>query len=270
MVEHVAGPEPRPGKGHDMRGTAGELFADDGGAGQGTPVVFVHSACGDTRQWTAQLQHVRSRRRAVALDLRGHGQSTLTSDADFTVEDLARDVATVVEGLGLSRVVLVGHSLGGAVCLAYAAAHPEHVAGLFLLDPAADGRQVPKEAAEGMMAALDTDSWAQVIAQYWSTLLVPSSPQVREQVLGQLRRTQRAAVKAAMGALLKFDPVTALKRYPGPALSVITPLNETPGAYHMLVPSLPSKRVTGTGHWVQLDAPEQVNALLDGFLATVP
>lgn len=253
-----------------MKGTAGELFVDDGGAGQGTPVVFVHSACGDTRQWAAQLQHVRKQRRAVALDLRGHGQSTLTSDADFTVEDFSQDVATVVDGLGLPRVVLVGHSLGGAVSLAYAAAHPERVAGLFLLDPASDGRQVPKEAAEGMMAALGTDGWAQVIEQYWSTLLVPSSPQVREQVLGQLRRTQRGAVKAAMGSLLKFDPVTALKRYPGPALSVITPLNQTPGAYHVLVPSLPSKLVTGTGHWVQLDAPEQVNALLDGFLATVP
>ncbi|RKG65058.1 alpha/beta fold hydrolase [Corallococcus sp. CA054B] len=253
-----------------MKGTAGELFVDDGGTGQGTPVVFVHSACGDTRQWAAQLQHVRKQRRAVALDLRGHGQSTLTSDADFTVEDLSQDVATVVDGLGLSRVVLVGHSLGGAVCVAYAAAHPERVSGLFLLDPASDGRQVPKEAAEGMMAALDTDGWTQVIEQYWGTLLEPSTPQVREQVLGQLRRTQRGAVKAAMGSLLKFDPVTALKRYPGPALSVITPLNQTPGAYHLLVPSLPSKLVTGTGHWVQLDAPEQVNTLLEGFLATVP
>ncbi|WP_211486421.1 alpha/beta fold hydrolase [Corallococcus exiguus] len=93
---------------------------------------------------------------------------------------------------------------------------------------------------------------------------------MREQVLGQLRRTQRAAVKAALGSLLKFDPVTALKRHPGPALSVITPLNQTPGAYHVLVPSLPSKLVTGTGHWVQLDASEQMNTLLDGFLATVP
>lgn len=253
-----------------MRGTAGELFVDDGGAGEGTPVVFVHSACGDTRQWAAQLQHVRSRRRAVALDLRGHGQSTLTSGADFTVEDLARDVASVVDGLGLSRVVLVGHSLGGAVCVAYAGAHPERVAGLFLLDPASDGRQVPKEAADEMMFALDTDQGTQAIEQYWSTLLVASSPPVREQVLGQLRRTPRAVVKANMASLLKFDPVTALKRYPGPALSVITPFNETPDAYHVLVPSLPSKLVTGTGHWVQLDAPEQVNALLEGFLATVP
>ncbi|RKH58853.1 alpha/beta fold hydrolase [Corallococcus aberystwythensis] len=253
-----------------MQGTAGALFVDDGGAGQGTPVVFVHSACGDTRQWASQLQHVRAHRRAVALDLRGHGQSTLTSGADFSVEDFAQDVATVVDGLGLSRVVLVGHSMGGAVSVAYAAAHPERVAGLFLLDPASDGRAVPPEAAQGMMSALDTEGWVGVIEQYWSTLLEPSTPEVREQVLGQLRRTPRAAVKAVMGSLLRFDPVSALKRYPGPALSVITPLNETPGAYHVLVPGLPFKQVTGTGHWVQLDAPEQVNALLDGFLATVP
>ncbi|RKH40693.1 alpha/beta fold hydrolase [Corallococcus sicarius] len=253
-----------------MKGAAGELYVDDGGSGPGTPVVFVHSAAGDATQWEAQLSHLRPHRRAIALELRGHGRSTLTSGQGVRMEDFTRDVGAVVDGLGLSRVVLVGHSLGGAVCVAWAGANPERVAGLFLLDPASDGRSVPPEQAQGMMDALETDGWTAVVEQYWGTLLEPSTPEVRERVLGQLRRTPREAVKAAMGALLEFDPVTPLKRYPGPALSVITPLNEVPGAYHMLVPGLPFKTVTGTGHWVQLDAPEQVNALLDVFLATVP
>ena len=58
-----------------------------------------------------------------------------------------RELAT--EGLkamlGLERFVLVGHSLGGVVCVAYLGQHPERVAGLFLLDPAGDGRQIPAE-----------------------------------------------------------------------------------------------------------------------------
>ncbi|MCY1034604.1 alpha/beta fold hydrolase [Corallococcus sp. BB11-1] len=253
-----------------MKGAAGELYVDDGGAGTGTPVVFVHSAAGSTEHWAAQLAHLRPHRRAVALDLRGHGRSTFTAPGPFTIEQLAEDVGAVVDGLGLSRVVLVGHSLGGAVCAAWAGAHPERVAGLFLLDPASDGRSVPPEQARGMMDGLASEQWREVAGAYWQGMLTTSTPEVRERVLGQLGRTAHGAMHAAMGALLTFDPESALKRYPGPALSVITPLNESPGAYHVLVPGLPFKTVTGTGHWVQLDAPEQVNALLDAFLATVP
>ncbi|RKH13209.1 alpha/beta fold hydrolase [Corallococcus praedator] len=254
-----------------MKGVAGALYVDDGGAGTGTPVVFVHSLAGDTEQWSRQLEHVRARRRAVALDLRGHGRSTLTSDArELTMEDFARDLDAVVEGLGLPRVVLVGHSLGGAVCAAWAGAHPERVAGLFLLDPASDGRSVPKEQAQGMMDALATDHWKDAAGEYWQSLLTASTPEVRERVMGQLGRTAQGAFRGGMGALLTFDPESALKRYPGPVLSVITPLNESPGAYHVLVPRVWSEKVTGTGHWVQLDAPEQVNRLLGAFLAALP
>ena len=49
------------------------IFVDDGGAGS-VSVVFVHSLAGNTQQWSAQLNHIRTTRRAIALDLRGHGR----------------------------------------------------------------------------------------------------------------------------------------------------------------------------------------------------
>jgi pimeloyl-ACP methyl ester carboxylesterase len=185
------------------------------------------------------------------------------------VEDFARDLAAVVDGLGLQRFVLVGHSLGGAVCAAYAGLHPDRVAGLFLLDPASDGRAIPAEQAAGFMQALASEAWSAVIEEYWTPMLVPSRPEVRERVLSQLRATSQAGARAGLGALLTFDPVAALRRFQGPRLSVITAFNEEPGSYQRLVPELPSRKVEGTGHWVQLDAPDVVNDLLDGFLGTV-
>ena len=83
-----------------------------------------------------------------------------------------------------------------------------------------------------------------------------------------MRATSQAAARAGLGSLLSFDPVTALRRYPGPRLTVVTAYNQEPNSYQHLVPELPSKRVEGTGHWVQLDAPDTVSALLDGFLAS--
>ncbi len=251
-----------------MQGPAGMLNVDDGGEG-GLPVVFVHASAGDTTQWAAQLAHLRKHRRAIALDLRGHGRSALPADGRFSVEDFAGDVAAVVDGLGLPRFVLVGHSLGGAVCVAYAGAHPERVAGLFLLDPASDGRDIPPEQAEGLMGALASEGWASVVEEYWAPMLEPSRPEVRERVLAGLKATPQASVRSGLGALLTFDPVAPLRRFQGPRLSVITPFNEVPGAYHRLVPELPSRKLEGTGHWVQLDAPEAVNGLLGAFLAGV-
>ncbi|WP_338865582.1 alpha/beta fold hydrolase [Myxococcus stipitatus] len=252
-----------------MKGPAGELFVDDGGVG-GLPVVFIHSSAGSTKHWASQLAHVRKTRRAVALDLRGHGRSTVPSSDASSVEDFAADVAAVVDGLGLERFVLVGHSLGGAVSTAYAAAHPSRVAGLLLLDPASDGRQIPAEQAQGLMTVLASEAWLQVVEEYWAPMLAPSSPEVREQVLGGLRVTAQAAVRSGLGSLLTFDPVAALRSYPGPKLSLVTEYNQGPDAYQNLVPELPSQKVEPvTGHWVQLDAPEWVNAALDRFLASV-
>jgi pimeloyl-ACP methyl ester carboxylesterase len=244
---------------------SGALFVDDGGAG-GVPVLFIHAAAGNTGQWSHQLAHLRRTRRALALDLRGHGRSAPPSDGDYGVAGFAADVDAVADSLRLERFVLAGHSLGGAVAVSYAGAHPERVAGLFLLDPSSDGRLVPPEAAQGMLAALRSPAYAPTIEAYWAPMLEPSSAEVRERVLRDLRATPPATVAGALEGLLTFDPVTPLQRYAGPRLSVITLANETPGALHRLVPEVRSRKVEGTGHWVQLDAPVSVNALLDEFL----
>ena len=111
-----------------IAGPAGSLHVDDGGWG-GVPVALLHSFAGSTRHWASQLDHLRDDRRAIAFDLRGHGESDAPSDGDYTAEALARDVAAVVDTLKLKRVVLVGHSMGGSAAIAYANAHPDRVAG---------------------------------------------------------------------------------------------------------------------------------------------
>jgi pimeloyl-ACP methyl ester carboxylesterase len=232
-------------------------------------VVFVHAAAGHTGQWAAQLKHLRGERRALAIDLRGHGQSRATLSKGTSIEELAADIGAVVDRLGLQRFVLVGHSMGGAVCVAYAGQHPERVAGLFLLDPASDGRRIPAEMAQGIFQALESDAWLATMEEYWAPMLEPSRPEVREAVWTSLRKTPRESVVTPVKALFRFDPVTPLKRYRGPRLSVITLCNETPDSLQQLVPDLPHQKIGGTGHWVQLDAPEEVNARLDAFLSQI-
>ncbi|HYK82316.1 MAG TPA: alpha/beta hydrolase [Gemmatimonadales bacterium] len=250
-----------------VAGPAGALFVDDGGSG-GVPVLFVHSLAGTAGQWAAQLAHLRPARRAAALELRGHGRSAVPP-RDYAIPSLALDVAAVADALGLGRFVLVGHSLGGTVTLAYAGAHPARVVGLLLVDPNGDPRGIPPDQLAAFTAALDSPRYPDTVRAHWIRITEGGTPAARAAVLRDLEGTPRVSVVESFKALSVYDPLPALARYRGPKLSLISALNETPAGLHRLVPDLPHRLVPGTGHWIQLDRPDEFNRLLDEFLAGI-
>jgi pimeloyl-ACP methyl ester carboxylesterase len=244
------------------------IFVDDDGAGS-VPVIFIHSLAGNTRQWSAQLDHIRKTRRAIALDLRGHGQTAAPANGDYAIEAMAQDIRTVVDQLGVERFILVGHSMGGSVAGAYAGAHPEQVAGLLLADPSGDSTQMPVEEIQQLLGALESEAYSNVVEGYWSQILTGSTETTEAKVMQDLHDTSKATVVGVFKELFKYNPVPALERYDGPKLSVITSVNETPFSVHNLVSDLPHKKITGTGHWLQLDKPEEFNRIMDDFLGSI-
>jgi pimeloyl-ACP methyl ester carboxylesterase len=253
-----------------LPGPAGALRVDDGGPSTATdpvPVVFVHSLAGNADQWSEQLRHLQPTRRAMAIELRGHGRSEAPRNDDYSITALATDIAAVVVELELEQIVLVGHSLGGGVALAYAGAHPERVAGLLLLDPIGDGKQISPEAAQPLLDGLAAD-YLGTIRQYWTTI-AGTNETVRQRLLADLDATPRQTVIRAFPEALRFDPDPWLASYPGPILSVVTPYNDQSFSLHRLGREFPHRMVQGTGHWIQLDQPDHFNAILDEFLNQV-
>jgi pimeloyl-ACP methyl ester carboxylesterase len=250
-----------------IAGPAGALAVDDGGRGGGLPVVFAHSLAGNSGHWQAQLEHLRQNRRAVAFDFRGHGRSEPAANGDYSIAGMAGDIAAVVDGLDLDRFVLVGHSMGGGAALTYAGAHPERVAGLFLVDPIGDGKQTPEAEAQQFIRKFESN-YDSASRSYWTEIAGPDSA-VRERLLTDLGGTPQPAVVPALRSVMRFDPGPALARYTGPKLSVVTPQNDQPFSLHRLGNGFPHRVITGTGHWIQLDKPEEVNRLLDEFLKSV-
>jgi pimeloyl-ACP methyl ester carboxylesterase len=251
-----------------IRGPQGDLYIDDGGEGA-TPVIFLHSAGGNTGQWAAQLRDLRRTRRAIALDMRGHGRSALPANGDFRIEAMAEDLAAVIDALKLDRVVLVGHSLGGHVATAYAGTNPTRVAGLFLLDPASDGRMMPKDQADGLMALLRSDAYQTTIDGYWGSIIGGAAPAIRDRIVADLHATPAATMVGGLESLLHFDPVTPLRTFKGTKMTLITALNETPASLQNLDQDLVCEKIAGTGHWPQLEKPDEINARLSAFLAKV-
>lgn len=242
------------------------LFIDDDGEG-GIPVVFIHSLTGNTTHWAAQLEHVRKTRRAVALDLRGHGRSNTA--VNHTIEAMAQDVQTVVEQLGLESFILVGHSMGGTVAAEYVGMYPQNVVGLLLVDPSGDSTLMPAEQVEQYLGALQSDAYEGFIEGYWGQILTGSTAETEEKILQDLRSMAKETVVGVFNSLFHYSPVSALQKYNGPMLSIITPYNDLPISLHNLVPKLNHAVMTGTGHWLQLDKPEVFNQMLDGFLEQV-
>src|SRR5262245_6779146 len=117
----------------DAKPTKGTVRADDGvnivyeirGKGD-TALIFLHGWCGDREYWKNQADVFDPDYRVVTLDQAGHGESGKNRKS-WTVSGLAGDVEAVVKALGLKRVILVGHSMGGPVSLIAAKRMPDKV-----------------------------------------------------------------------------------------------------------------------------------------------
>jgi len=259
-----------------LTGAAGKLFVDRGGNGSkaptgrgGLPVVIVHSLAGNTMQWQAQLEHLRQTRHAIAFDMAGHGQSEPARDHDYSLEAMARDVATVVDSLQLEKFVLIGHSYGGGVIATYAGQHPEKVAGLLFVDPIGDLRKIPQAALEEWMNGFRSDTYAEAVEAHWHKILLNADSAVTPAVIGSLKKTPKEVVVGALESTLTFAPAAALKNYRGPMQTIVSGLPDNPMALHHAIPNLPRATLEGTSHWLQMDRPEEFNRLVDEFLNSV-
>ena len=117
------------------------------GAAEGAPLLAVHGVTGHGGRYRALAERGLPERRWMAVDLRGHGQSDWR--APWTAEQHVVDLLETMDGEGVERCDVVGHSFGGLLATHLAATAPGRVGKLVLLDPAiAQSGQDMLEAAE--------------------------------------------------------------------------------------------------------------------------
>ena len=102
-------------------------------AGDGTPVVLLHCLGVDHRLWNDAVGALGTGYRVLRYDLPGHGASA-TPPAGYSIDDLADQLAAILDAQALARAHVVGMSLGGCVAQAFAGRYPERVAKLVLAD----------------------------------------------------------------------------------------------------------------------------------------
>ena len=240
----------------------------DEGESSRAPLVCVHMAGGSSVAWMDVVRRVSGRRRVVAIDLPGHGQSDPWHDVSL---DLYRDaVGTVCAELGIARAVLVGHSMGGAIALAAALAFPERVAGLVLVGTGARLR-----VGAAFLTVIER-RFAEFPEVFRRWAFSPATPgDLVDRWLAVAVQAPQEVCLADYRAVDGFDVRDRLGEVKAPALVVggADDLLTPPKLSQELAAGLPNARaviVPHTGHMVFQEQPDAFHAALDPFLAEVP
>jgi len=234
--------------------------------GAGEPaVVLVHCWCGNQGFWTGAVEALKDRHRVVTLDLAGHGASG-RGRARYTIEAFGQDVKAVVERLGLTKVILVGHSMGGPVTLEAARLMPDRVVKLIPIDTFHNVEEVwPEEQRAAFLTPFE-EGFRVAVRTFVPQLMPPG--------------TDRGVVKRVVDAMAACDPamgVSAMRElsaYPEAEriATVKVPIHAINGdlfptdlaANRRHAPQFEVTVMKGTGHFPMFEHPAPFEAALAG------
>jgi pimeloyl-ACP methyl ester carboxylesterase len=243
------------------------LAYEDRGAGK-PAFVFVHGWACNRTFFAPQAAHFAQQYRVVSVDLRGHGESD-KPQGPYPIAAYADDLAYMIEHLGLGQVVAVGHSSGGMTVLQLAAAYPDRVAAIVMVAPAPF--VFPPEvrtSLEAMVAAIEAGNQEPRRQFIVNRLFRPTSDRkLVEDVLAVMLAVPSHVAASAMRGVLAFDGPTVAAQCKVPALHLATtpPLNP-PHLMSQWLPTVVHGWTVGGGVFNQLEVPDQVNAMIEGFL----
>jgi pimeloyl-ACP methyl ester carboxylesterase len=239
-------------------------------SGAGPAMVLVHGWCCDRTYFAPQAEYYSRTHRVVSVDLRGHGASD-KPEQEYTIRGFADDVAWLCGELGIARPVVIGHSMGGATALALAARHPGLPAAIVMLDaPVLLPAELVTTLLPQLVAAFRSPGHRDAARGFVGAQMFRpgDDPARKERILDGMSAAPQHVLASAFEAIWSFDSAAALQACKVPALWIgADPLLADIRRMRELCPTLLTAQTAGAGHFHQLEVPEQVNAMIDRFLA---
>jgi len=238
-------------------------------------LIFLHGIGGAARAWRDQVEFFGRNFRAVAWDMPGYGGSPPL--ANVSIATLADALQDFLQGIGASRPILVGHSIGGMIVQQWLTRHPAAARAVVLAQtsPAfgkADG-DWQTSFIEARLGPLDRGETMASLAPTLVKDLVGDHPDRAGIEIAQscMASVPEASYRASMLALLGFDQRHALGDITVPTLVLSGSRDKNAPAPMMtrmagFIPSASYVEVDGAGHLVNLEQPAVFNAALDEFL----
>ena len=248
-------------------------------AGSGELVVFLHGIGGNRRNWQAALQAISDGYHAVAWDGRGWGDSE-DYEGPLRFEDMAADVARVLDHFSAQRAHIVGLSLGVKVAMYFAYLFPERLRSLTLCDGSITSRSANPETLKEFVRLrqqplLDGKEPADIAEPVARSLVSPRAvPGALEQLIDSMSRLHKDMYLKALELAVMTPDAPGLDRIEVPTLVVVgeddtlTPV----AAAEKIAAAIKGARleiVPEAGHLVNIEQPEIFNRILRDFLDEV-
>jgi pimeloyl-ACP methyl ester carboxylesterase len=227
-------------------------------------VCFVHGTGGSSEVWRHQLEGLADLGRIVAVDLPGHGRSD--GKIPRSIAEAAAAVAGLLDTLGITRVVIGGHSMGGAIAQQFALSWPERLDGLILVGTGARLRVLPRLLD---LLARDTPEGVDLLM---SLAVGTGAPAALRTALHRATADNSAGVVLGdLQACDAFDVMGRIATVRAPTLVVCGDEDRlTPPKYaRFLGAQIAGTEVVvvpGAGHYVQMEKPRETTAAMRDFL----
>ena len=217
--------------------------------GEGRPVVLLHGLASTSRIWDLTAPLLARDFSVIAVDLRGHGDSG-KPDAGYDFASVGGDVAALLEGRGIGRPVLVGHSWGADVALELAVARPDLLRGIVFVDGGTIDASARYDTLDDALVQMAPPDFHGVTpAQFmervrssgqWATLIAQHGQPAEEIILGNFETLDDGTLRAKLSranhlriieALWDHHPRELYERVSCPVLMLPSRQRENPDAY---------------------------------------
>ena len=247
-----------------------EIVGDVRGQGD-TALVFLHGWCGDREYWKHQVEVFAADYRVVAIDQAGHGESGKGRKA-WTADGLAGDVEVVVKALGLKRVILVGHSMGGPVALLAAKRMPGTVVAVMGVDTLENAEfKLPEEVRKSILDDEKKDFKGTVRVMIAGFLPEKVDAELKKWIQTKAEGQDTKMALALMRDLFGLDTRKLLKEAKVPVRCI-----NSAGGYKFFTPTVVETNkkyadfgavtIDGVGHHPMLERPDEFNRKLRDVL----
>lgn len=247
----------------DVMTIYGPIFYLSRGAGT-PPIVAIHGAGGLGRYWGNQLAGLSRTTRFVTFDLPGHGRST--GQTHETIEEGAKRVIALMNVLGITHAVVMGHSMGAAIALWIALHHTERVQGLVLVGSGARLR-VHSSIRSGIHGDWRATTRLTTEWQY----APETSPLVLDAATADLRHVDPDVLYKDYAAANAFDIMAEIGNIRTPTLVIVGEHDRMtpPASAEYLAHTMPNAQlqiIPQSGHMVMVEQAEAVNGAVKAFV----
>jgi len=239
-----------------------------------TTLVFVHGWAINRSYWTDQAAYFAKRYRIVAIDLPGFGESGKNRDK-WGTKEFSRDVDSVIKGLDLKKVVLVGHSMSGDIVLQAAIDNPDRVVCLIGVDnfenvgyaKTAQDKKDFDAAVEQLKHNFKATAWGYFNQALFSKT---TSPEIKKRILNDVAHVDTTIAVTAMEEGNDFNEVDKLRQVKRKLYLINSDVNPIYTKY-LAAKKIPFQvyYMNGIGHFPMVEAPKEFNEYLDKIIEDI-